>query len=62
MAGEHQCLAGVGSGSDFGTFPSHWEVNQLITEYGGMDKSYRLPGGGLGATERTILGDPQRLH
>ena len=55
MAGEHQCLAGGGSGSDFGTFPSHWEVNQLITEYGGMDKSYRLPGGGLVANERNTL-------
>ena len=29
MAGEQVCLAGVGTGSHFGTFPWNWEVKQL---------------------------------
>ena len=29
MAGNQVCLAGVGTGSHFGTFPWNWEVKQL---------------------------------
>jgi hypothetical protein len=28
--GNQVCVAGVGEGKDFGTFPGHWEVQQLL--------------------------------
>ena len=36
MAGEQVCVAGVGTGSHFGTFPACWEVKQLTNTPGWM--------------------------
>ena len=36
MAGEQVCVAGVGTGSRFGTFPWDWEVKQLTNTPGWM--------------------------
>ena len=36
MAGEQLCVAGVGTGSHFGTFPSGWQVKQLTNTPGWM--------------------------
>ena len=36
MAGNQVCLAGVGTGSNFGTFPAGWEVRQLTNTPGWM--------------------------
>ena len=47
MAGEQLRLAGVGSGSDFGTFPARWEVNELLNR-GGWMKIFACPEEDLG--------------